>query len=437
MLPPLTGSPLLSTLPRTELTSVEDDSQEVIVSDVWFAGGTVVDGTGNDPAVVDVRVTDGVITDVGRAPAGASSVDLDGMVLTPGLIDAHVHLGLSSPIRAQFGFQLSAAELAADIFATAGDALDAGFTTVRDTGGVDGGVVEVIAKGKVRGPRVLSCGPVQCQTGGHGYYGADWEPTEFWERHHLPGLCALSLMSGNADELRKNVRESFRRGASFLKLCVTGGVVGGHDRLGDTQFTVEEIAVAVEEAVARGTYVTVHAHNNAGIRNAVRAGVRCVEHGTTLDEPTAHLMHERDVALVPTFAVVDSLTDAESMDLDPAVRDKAAGVKQQMAAALEVARAARLRIGLGSDLIGPHQQRRGEELRLRAELESPMQALVSATSVNAGILGIGDSVGSIAVGMRADLVAWQRDPLQDAKQFADPDTAVLVVKAGQILKDTR
>jgi imidazolonepropionase-like amidohydrolase len=408
------------------------------LSDVWFAGGTVADGSGSEPEPVDVCVADGLITAIGRAPAGARTVDLDGMLLTPGLIDAHVHLGLSSPIRSQFGFQLSAAEIAADMFATAGQSLDAGFTTVRDTGGVDAGLVEVIAKGKVRGPRVLSCGPVQCQTGGHGYYGADWEPTELWTAHHIPGLCALSLMSGSADELRRNVRESFRRGASFLKLCVTGGVVGGHDRLGDTQFSVQEIAVAVEEAAARGTYVTVHAHNNAGIRNAVRAGVRCVEHGTDIDEPTAALMREHDVALVPTFAVVDALmADVEGADLDPSTRDKLTGVGERMASALQVSRTAGLRIGLGSDLIGPDQQRRGEELRLRAELESPMQALVSATSVNADILGIGESVGMIRVGMRADLVAWQRDPLQDAKVFADPDLAVLVVKAGEIVKDLR
>ncbi|MEV4150790.1 amidohydrolase family protein [Amycolatopsis sp. NPDC049691] len=404
------------------------------MTDVWFAGGVVADGSGADPAAADVCVRDGTITALGRAPAGATTVDLDGMLLTPGLIDAHVHLGLSSPVRAQFGFQLSAAELAADIFATAGHALDAGFTTVRDTGGIDAGVVDVIASGKVRGPRVLSCGPVQCQTGGHGYYGAAWEPTELWNSHHIPGLCALSLMSANADELRRNVRESFRRGATFLKLCVTGGVVGGHDRLADTQFTTEEIAVAVEEAAARGTYVTVHAHNNAGIRNAVRAGVRCVEHGTGIDEPTARLMREHDVALVPTFAVVEQLSDTESMDLDPAARDRAAGVRRRMASALEVSRAVGLRIGLGSDLIGPHQRRRGEELRLRAELESPMQALVSATSVNADILGLGGSVGLVRVGMRADLVAWQRDPLQDAKVFAAPELAALVVKDGRVVK---
>jgi imidazolonepropionase-like amidohydrolase len=403
---------------------------------MWFAGGRVADGSGRDPAALDVCVADGVITAIGQAPAGATTIDLDGRLLTPGLIDAHVHLGVSSPIRAQFGFVLSAAELAADIFATAGHSLDAGFTTVRDTGGIDRGVVDVIAKGKVRGPRVLCCGPVQSQTGGHGYYGADWEPTELWCMHHIPGLCALSLMSGNAAELRRNVRETFRRGATFLKLCVTGGVVGGHDRLTDTQFTVEEIAVAVEEAAARGTYVTVHAHNNAGVRNAVRAGVRCIEHGTDLDAETAELMREHDVALVPTFAVVEQILDGEGMDLDPSTQGKLAGVRDRMASALRVAREAGLRIGSGSDLIGPNQQRRGEELRIRAELESPMQALVSATSVNANILGIGETVGQIRIGMQADLVAWQSDPLEDAKAFANPEMAALVVKGGTVMKNT-
>ena len=404
------------------------------MSEWWLIGGLVADGTGADPFTADICVTDGAITRIGRAPAGVVSIDLDGKLVTPGLIDAHVHLGISSPIRAQFGFQLSTAEIAADIFASASHSLDAGFTTVRDTGGIDGGVVDVIASGKVRGPRVISCGPVQCQTGGHGYYGAAWEPTELWHEHHIPGLAALSFMSGNADELRRNVRESFRRGASFIKLCVTGGVVGGNDRLEDTQFTTAEIAVAVEEAKARGTYVTVHAHNNAGIRNAIEAGVRCVEHGTDIDEPTARLMREKDVALVPTFAVVEQLIDTESMDLDPATRDRVGGTRERMTSALRAARAVGVRIGLGSDLLGPDQWRRGDELRLRAEIESPMRALVSATSVNADIIGLGDRVGTIREGMAADLVVWGENPLDDPRWFADPDMALVVVKDGRVMK---
>jgi imidazolonepropionase-like amidohydrolase len=403
-----------------------------------LVGATVVDGSGRDPVNVDVSIEDGHITQVGASGAHGERLDAGGLTMTPGLIDAHVHLGLSSPIQPQFSFRISAAELAADIFATAAATLDAGFTTVRDTGGIDGGLVATIAKGKVRGPRVLSCGPVQCQIGGHGYYGADWEPAELWSSHHLPGLCALSMMSGNADELRSNVREAFRRGASFLKLCVTGGVVGAHDRLTDTQFTVEEIAVAVQEAAARGTYVTVHAHNNDGIRNAVEAGVRCVEHGTDLDESTAILMATREVALVPTFAVVEQLLhDTAGAGLEVSTRDRVMGVRERMTEALAVAKEAGVRIGLGSDLIGPAQDRRGEELRLRAELETPMEALVAATKTNAEILGLSGQVGVIAPGAQADLVLWNGNPVEDPELFADPANAVLVIKAGRVVKDLR
>ncbi|MYW89818.1 amidohydrolase family protein [Amycolatopsis rubida] len=398
-------------------------------------GATVADGSGRDPADLAVTVEDGLI-----APPGAAGerFDADGLTMTPGLIDAHVHLGLASPIEPQFSFRLSAAELAADIFATAGAALDAGFTTVRDTGGIDGGVVTTIAKGKVRGPRVLSCGPVHCQTGGHGYYGAEWEPTELWSSHHIPGLCALSMQSGNANELRGNVREAFRRGASFLKLCVTGGVVSSHDQLTDTQFTREEIAVAVQEAAARGTYVTVHAHNNEGIRNAVEAGVRCVEHGTDLDEPTAALMAAHDVALVPTLAVVEQLLrDTAGTGLNESIRERVLGVRERMAEALAVARKAGLRIGLGSDLIGPAQHHRGEELALRAALETPMEALVAATKTNAEILGLSGEVGVIAPGLQADFVLWNGNPLENPHLFADPANAIVVVKAGHVVKDLR
>ncbi|MCG3753635.1 MULTISPECIES: amidohydrolase family protein [Amycolatopsis] len=398
-------------------------------------GATVVDGSGRDPAEVTVTVEDGVIAE---SDASGERFAADGLTMTPGLIDAHVHLGLSSPIEPQFAFRLSTAELAADIFATAGAALDAGFTTVRDTGGIDGGVVTTIAKGKVRGPRVLSCGPVQCQTGGHGYYGAEWEPTERWSDHHIPGLCALSMQSGNANELRSNVREAFRRGASFLKLCVTGGVVSSHDQLTDTQFTGEEIAVAVQEAAARGTYVTVHAHNNEGIRNAVEAGVRCVEHGTDIDEPTAALMAAHDVALVPTFAVVEQLLrDTASTGLNESIRERVLGVRERMAEALAVAKKAGLRIGLGSDLIGPAQHHRGEELALRAGLETPMDALVAATKTNAEILGLAGEVGVIAPGFQADFVLWNGNPLENPQLFSDPANAIVVVQAGRVVKDLR
>lgn len=259
-----------------------------------------------------------------------------------------------------------------------------------------------------------------------------------WTDHHIPGLRSLSLLCDGTDEMRKNAREAFRRGADFLKLCVTGGVVSRHDKLADTQFDIAEIAAAVVEATARGTYVTVHAHNNEGIRNAVAAGARCVEHGSQINEETAALMAAHDVAHVPTLAVVRALIeDTAEAGLPASIADRVGVALQDQIDAIHASRAAGVRIGSGSDLIGPRQDNRGRELLLRSEIETPMAALVSATSVNADILGIGADVGTIEPGKRADLIALRGNPLDDPKLFADRAAVALVVQNGTVVKDTR
>ncbi|HVV76685.1 MAG TPA: amidohydrolase family protein [Mycobacteriales bacterium] len=405
----------------------------------WLVGARVVDGTGRDPVEgLDIRVEDGRIAELGHAPAGADVVDLTGCTLTPGLIDAHVHLGLASPLGDLLSNRLSVAEIAADIFNNAAQTLDAGYTTVRDTGGIDGGLPHAIASGKVRGPRVLQCGPIQCQTGGHGHLANEWEPTSLWDTHHIPGLCSMAFLSDGTEQMRKNVRETFRRGADFIKLCVTGGVVSTHDALTDTQFTREEIAVAVEEANARGTYVTVHAHNNAGVRNAVEAGVKCVEHGSAINEEVAALMASEGVAHVPTLAVVEQLLrSTDAVGLPPAIRDRALSMRQGQLDALAATRAAGVKVGLGSDLIGPDQTGRSEELLIRAELETSMDALVAATRTNSQVLRIDHLVGTIEVGKMADLVAWSSDPLESPKVFTDRNQAAVIFQAGATVKDLR
>lgn len=409
------------------------------MANIWLAGARLIDGTGRDPVDgVGLHVEDGLITSVGAVPRGADVLDLTGFTMTPGLIDAHVHFGVASAIDDLLSHGLSVAEIAADMFNNAGDALDAGFTTVRDTGGIDGGLPKAIAAGKVRGPRVLQCGPVQCQTGGHGHFAAEWEPTSLWEAHHIPGLCSLALLSDGADQMRKNVRETFRRGADFLKLCVSGGVVSNHDKISDTQFTFEEVAVAVQEAEARGTYVTVHSHNNRGVKLAVRAGAKCIEHGSEIDEETAALLAANDVAHVPTLTVIERLLAGnDATGLSSSVRDRALVVRQGQLDAVRASRAAGVKVGLGSDLIGPDQSRRGEELLIRAELETPMDALVAATRVNSEILRIADRTGTLEVEKLADLIAWRTDPLDNPKVFMDSEQAVLVMKGGTIVKDIR
>jgi imidazolonepropionase-like amidohydrolase len=408
------------------------------MAEVWLVGARLVDGTGRDPLETDLQVAEGRVAALGKAPADAQVLDLTGFTITPGLIDAHVHLGIASAISDLLGPNISVAEIAADMFNNAAQTLDAGFTTVRDTGGIDAGLATAIAKGKVRGPRVLQCGPMQCQTGGHGHLATAWEPTTIWESHQIPGLCSAAFLSDGADEMRKNARESFRRGADFLKLCVSGGVVSNHDKVTDTQFTSDEIAAAVFEAEARGTYVTVHAHNNRGIHSAVRAGVKCVEHGSEIDEETAALMAAHGVAHVPTFAVLEQLLrSVDVIGLPAEIRNRAMGLRQGQLDGFRATRAAGVKVGLGSDLIGPDQTGRSEELLIRAEFETPMDALIAATRTNAEILRIADKVGTLEVGKGADLVAWRTDPLETPKAFTEPEQAAVILQSGRVVKDVR
>lgn len=399
-------------------------------------GATVIDGTGADPRQADVAVEESTISGVGPATdhRHATAVDLGGLWLLPGLIDAHTHFGIVS-----FTNDFTpAAVTAARIFRNCELALEAGFTTVRDTGGIDGGVARACEEGLVRGPRILPSGPILCQTGGHGDAS---DPFSIHPHHHgsgLPGLAQVSLPCDGPDEVRVAARTVLRRGATQVKVCVSGGVVSFTDRLEDAQFTVEELVAAVEEADARDTYVTAHAHNVRGIRNGLAAGVSCFEHGTFLDEETAKSMAAAGACLVPTFAVTRIMADDyQSWGIPAELLVRMAGVETAMARSLAMARAAGVVIGSGSDILGPHQTRRGMELAIRSELEDPMQAILSATATNARILRRGDTLGTIESGKIADLVAVDFDPLQKPQLFEDPDHVRLVMKSGTIVKDSR
>jgi imidazolonepropionase-like amidohydrolase len=406
---------------------------------LWLDGGTLADGTGADPVPnPGILAEAGRITRVGGTrPADAQVVDCGGLLLTPGLIDAHVHMACA-PFDPSLRYDVSVADMAADMFLNCQQTLQGGFTTVRDTGGIDRGLADVIAAGKMPGPRILQCGPVHSQTGGGGQMGAEWEPTHLWDQHAIPGLVAWALLSDGPDELRKNVREGFRRGATFVKLLVTGAVVAiSTQQPSDTQFTEAEIAVAVEEARAKGTYVTVHAHNNAGIRAAVTAGVRCVEHGSQIDEETAALMSEHGVALVPTLSIMEQLVaDPASMGLAPSYASRLSEFARTARDAVLTARAAGVRVGLGSDLLGPDQRDRGRELVHRATLETPMRALEAATRINADVIGLGDDLGTIEAGKIADIAGFAGDPLSEPGQFADRDRVALVVQGGRVVTST-
>jgi len=399
-------------------------------------GSSVIDGTGTDPRLADIVIDDGRIRSVDSLlePSRDDAViDASGLTVLPGLIDAHTHLGIvdlggvgGTPV----------AVIAARIFQNCELALAAGFTTARDCGGVDGGLARAIDAGLVDGPRLFPSGPILCQSGGHG----DFRPP-FVDHAHgvaVPGLVQTSIVCDGPEEVRVAARTALRRGATQVKVCVSGGVVSLTDRLEDTQFTVEELRAAVEEAEARETYVTAHAHNVRGIHNGLAGGVRCFEHGSFLDAETATALAEAGAWLVPTLAVARLMSDEwQAWGLSADVLPRIARVEDAMTRAVKLAHDAGVLMGSGSDLIGPGQNRRGLELVLKAKILGPMAAIVSATASNARIIGASDSLGTLEQGKVADLIALDGDPLTDPEVFDDPDRVVVVVKEGVVVKDAR
>lgn len=407
---------------------------------MWLTNATVVDGTGRDPIITQsLNVEDGRIVGVGGSPPlGAEEFDCSGLTLLPGLIDAHAHVTAATDYSSALSGGQSLADLAAAIFNVCERTLEAGFTTVRDVGGADAGLANLVAEGKISGPQILPSGPAMCQTGGHGHFGSAWVPAEQLAQMDVPGLRSGALLSDGPAAMRRNVREAFRRGATQIKLCVTGGVISEHDEITDSQLSVEEIAVAVEEASARDSYVTVHAHSPRGIKNAIQAGVRCIEHGSLVDEETAALMAKNNVALVPTLTIMHLLmSNLDNAGLPAGMADRASSVAQGAKDVVAIARAAGVRVGLGSDIVGRDQDLRGLELVLRSEVEDPMQVIVSATQENARILGISDDVGTLEVGKRADIVGFSRNPLEDSGVFNDRESVALVLQNGIVKRDLR
>jgi imidazolonepropionase-like amidohydrolase len=398
-------------------------------------GGTVVDGTGADPRRADIRIEKGRVVEVGDdlTASRATVVDVDGRTVMPGLIDAHSHLGLIHTI----GPEDAPAVTAAHIFRNCALALDAGFTTVRDVGGIDGGVARAVDLGLIKGPRILPSGPLICQSGGHGDDAPPYSPDYHHHHHGTPGLTTVAHPCDGPDGVRIAARTALRRGATQVKVCVSGGVVSLTDRLEDSQFTVAELMAAVEEAHARDTYVTAHAHNVRGIRNGLAAGIECFEHGTFLDAETAEEMHKAGAALVPTFAVLRLMREEwQAWGLPESVLPRLDGVEEAMARSLKLARDAGVTIGSGSDLLGPNQDRRGLELVIRAELETAMDALIAATKVNSRVIRRPE-VGVIDVGRMGDVIAVDGDPLRDPSLFDRPAAVTVVVKGGVVEKDGR
>jgi imidazolonepropionase-like amidohydrolase len=382
-----------------------------------FAGGRVFDGTGAPIAEADVAVSDGVIAEVGVGLDGDELVDVSELTLLPGLFDCHVHVLLGHVdiwrlLQTPFSYRFY------DAIRNLEATLRIGITTVRDAGGADLGVKQALEEGIVRGPRVQISITMLSQTGGHG---DGWLPSGTRVQLFPPHPGAPTGIVDGPDEARRKVRELVRAGADVIKIATSGGVLSPRDSPQQPGFDLAEIKAIVAEARAAGLWVMSHAQSIDGIKNAVRAGVRSVEHGIYLDDEAIALMLEHGAYLVPTLvAPTGVIRAAEAGAGVPEVAVvKAREVIEAHRDSFRRAVEAGVKVAMGTDsAVTPH----GENLReLELMAEGGMSAedvLIATTRTAAELMGLERELGTLEPGKRADLVAVAGDPF-DFRDLGD------------------
>jgi imidazolonepropionase-like amidohydrolase len=409
--------------------------QELGLSDLIVRDVAVLDGTGRQPGSrTDVVVRDGRIESVGGKGRGLLSIDGSGCTLMAGLTDAHVHFALIGPGGHHGDMPWIEHVLAVTAMIEA--ALDAGFTTVRDAGGLEPAWARLTESGRIRGPRILPSGSVLSQTGGHGDSRLAHEAVHGGGGPSIPGLVARSEIVDGPDSVRRAAREQLRRGATQIKVFASGGLASPTDPLESLQLSVAEIAAAVEVASDWGTYVLAHCHTSPAMERALEAGVRSIEHGSMLEPSTAARIASAGAFLVPTLVTIEELVaDPEGSGLTPAKQARAVEIYEAMTASVRLAADAGVTIASGSDLIGPTQLHRGRELVLKAAILGTEAAIASATTTNAALFGLSDRIGTVEPGRDADLILVAGEPLDDVELLADPEKIPVVIKGGALMKD--
>jgi imidazolonepropionase-like amidohydrolase len=373
---------------------------------------------------------------------GAAVVLGNGRTLMPGLIDMHWHTMLVRPTAAEaIAGDVGYLNLVAS--AEARDTLLRGFTTVRDLGGPAFGLKRAIDEGIVPGPRIFPSGAVITITSGHG---------DFRQKYEVPRVLGGplsrmeqiggSMVADSPDEVRVRAREQLMLGATQIKLTAGGGVASPNSPLDALTFTEEELRAAVEAAENWGTYVTVHAYTPEAIQRAIAAGVKCIEHGHLMDEPTAQLISDSGVWL-------------STQPFPPQIADAFPPGSQERAKALEVIAGTertyklaikhQIKTAFGTDILFSKAmaERQGALLASLARWYEPAQVLAMATSNNGELLQLSGKrnpypgrLGVVEAGALADLLLVDGDPLQDLGLLANPErNFVAIMKDGKLVKN--
>jgi len=370
-----------------------------------------------------------------RVDDAAELIDAGGRAVLPGLIDAHVHVVATSHDLAGLALQ-PASLVTAESAQVMRAMLLRGFTTVRDAAGADHGLQTAVARGLFSGPRLFIAGQPISQTGGH----ADMRPKGV--RTEMFCACAgLGLAGAIADgvgEVRRAVREQVRQGANQIKIMAGGGVSSPTDPIDGTQFSMEELRAAVEEAEAANLYALAHAYSPRAVTRAVQAGVRSIEHGNLIDEATVREMKRHGAYLVPTLSTYAALAEeGQRLGWSADMLAKLDIVRERGLHALQLARAEGVPVVFGTDLLGRMHDRQSGEFALRAPVVPPLELLRSATFVAARVMGRERQVGAIVPGAWADLLVVDGDPEASLDMLAAPDAGIRVlVQGGLSIKNT-
>jgi imidazolonepropionase-like amidohydrolase len=362
--------------------------------------------------IVDGRIT-GVAPGLTPPPAGARLIDLSARTVLPGLIDLHVHLS-GDPAG---DFRQEAVDT--DEYATllgvknARATLRAGFTTVRDLGSgpqVGFALARGTQEGLFPGPRIIAAGPAISIIGGHG-------DVNGFRPEVIEALSAHNTCTG-AVQCAARVRELARAGAQVIKFTATGGVLSQQARGLEAHFTDEEMRAIVTTAHSLGLRAAAHAHGARGIEAAARAGVDSIEHGTFADRAAIAAMQANHTAMVPTLMAFTGVREGLAQNrYTPAVAAKAREALSHLGEAARAARAAGVPVLFGTDAGVYEHGRNAQEFAILVDVVgmSPAEAIASATTGAAHLLGMDGEIGRIAPGYSADLIAVDGDPLADVR----------------------
>ena len=403
--------------------------------DLLVRGGQYLDVVAGEWRTGDVRIRDGVITEIGAplgSSPGADTLDATGCYVLPGLIDAHVHV---TAVTADLTLlpELSPTYVALGTARILEGMLERGFTTVRDVGGADYGIHDAQREGLVRGPRIFFGGKALSQTGGHG----DARSRGQVANEYHPARPGISRVVDGVTAVRVAAREELRKGADHVKIMAGGGVASPTDRIDSTQYSVAEIEAVVEEAAAANRYVTAHAYTGRAIARAVEAGVRGIEHANLVDDEALAVVKEHGAFLTMNLVTYWALQEeGREHGLSQENWTKVADVLDEAHDALGRAHAAGLTPAYGSDLLGGMHRHQAREFAIRARTIPTLDVIRGATTVAAALLQREGELGVVAPGAAGDLVVTDTDPVADISVLADSRLAY-VVQGGRVVAGLR